>query len=204
MGGLAASARLHRAFRSWLKSKGRVEFRGRYRKIAGALLGDAIDILGSAGVDYHLDYGTLLGLVRSGDLIAWDGDLDVGICSRDWQAFEATFPAFCERGWQAPHDFNSMTVDSSAWSATDPRRVTIVSRRLLPFTIGRLRLDVLIKYRHEGSLYWIADGRLRQAPLRHFDGVREIEFEGRKARIPVEAEAYLTELYGDWNTPVRY
>ena len=40
-------------------------------------LRDTDDILTSEGVDYCLMFGTLLGLLRHGDFIPWDDDLDI-------------------------------------------------------------------------------------------------------------------------------
>ena len=41
------------------------------------LLKDADEILTASGVDYCLMFGTLLGLLRHGDFIPWDDDLDI-------------------------------------------------------------------------------------------------------------------------------
>ena len=42
-----------------------------------SLLKDADEILTAEGVDYCLMFGTLLGLLRHGDFIPWDDDLDI-------------------------------------------------------------------------------------------------------------------------------
>lgn len=47
------------------------------KQIALKLLQEADEILTSAGVDYCIMFGTLLGLLRHGDFIAWDDDLDI-------------------------------------------------------------------------------------------------------------------------------
>ena len=189
--------------RRWLWNRGRIELRGRYRRRARALLGDAIDILGRADIDYHLDYGTLLGIVRDGDLIPWDGDLDIGVAASEWPALEAAFAAFRARGWRVPHDDHSMAADGPGWRAGDPRRITVVSGVMLPTSIGRIRMDVVAKYADGDQLWWVVDGNLCRAPAAYFAGRREITFAGRAARIPAEAEAYLSLIYGDWRTPRR-
>lgn len=40
------------------------------------LLAWGADALSAEGVDYWIDYGTLLGVVREGDVILWDNDVD--------------------------------------------------------------------------------------------------------------------------------
>ena len=49
---------------------------------AMAHLRDADEILTSEGVEYCLMFGTLLGLLRHGDFIPWDDDLDIIIFNR--------------------------------------------------------------------------------------------------------------------------
>jgi len=194
---------MKRRIQGWLWNRGALELRGRYRRLAGALLGDTLDILNRAGIAYHLDYGTLLGVVRDGDLIPWDGDLDIGVAAPDWPALEATFAAFRKCGWRVPHDLSAMPADGPGWRAGAPRRLTIVSRIQLPFSIGRIRLDVAAKHAAGDHLWWFLDGNLCRAPRAFFEGRREIAFEGRAARIPAAAEDYLALIYGDWRTPRR-
>jgi len=38
---------------------------------------DTINALNKCGVDYWVDFGTLLGIVREGDIILWDPDIDI-------------------------------------------------------------------------------------------------------------------------------
>ena len=167
------------------------------------MLGDTIDILGRAGIDYHLDYGTLLGVVRDGDLIPWDGDLDIGVLATDWPALEATFGAFRQRGWRTPHTERLIRSDGPCWRAGDPLQVTIATGVLLPTTLGRIKMDVVAKYADGDHLWWFCGRMLCRAPAAYFAGRREIAFAGRAARIPAEAEAYLSLIYGDWRTPRR-
>src|SRR5438128_7120451 len=47
------------------------------------LLGFTSDLLARHGIFHWLDYGSLLGAVRDGKLIAWDGDGDFGIQQHD-------------------------------------------------------------------------------------------------------------------------
>ena len=82
-------------------------------------------------------------------------------------------------------------------------QLTIVSGVRLPFSIGRVRLDVAAKFPDGDHLWWFLDGNLCRAPRAFFEGRRELAFEGRAARIPAAAEDYLALIYGDWRTPRR-
>lgn len=68
------------------------------KQIALKLLQEADEILTSAGVDYCIMFGTLLGLLRHGDFIAWDDDLDIIVF--DIQEFkEQCLPRFESNGY---------------------------------------------------------------------------------------------------------
>jgi hypothetical protein len=50
------------------------------------------ELLDRHGIVHWLDFGTLLGAVRSGEFIPWDPDVDVGILERDADAVRALQP----------------------------------------------------------------------------------------------------------------
>jgi len=199
-----SKTQLRRLYQRARRRLRRTPFRHRrYRHWARALLGDAVDILGEAGIDYHLDYGTLLGLVRDGDIIPWDGDLDIGVLATDWPVLETTFDAFRQRGWRVPHTKYEMGTEGPGWRASDPKQITIATPVLLPTTLGRITMDVVAKYADGDYLRWYSGHLPCRAPATYFAGRREIAVAGRMARIPAEAEAYLSLIYGDWRTPRR-
>jgi len=47
------------------------------------LLFDACTILESAGINYWICHGTLLGIVREGRILPWDHDIDIGVWSNE-------------------------------------------------------------------------------------------------------------------------
>ena len=71
-------------------------------------LRDADEILTSAGVDYCLMFGTLLGLLRHGDFIPWDDDLDIIIF--DIKKFETRcIEKFEEKGYTVLQDIRRIS-----------------------------------------------------------------------------------------------
>jgi hypothetical protein len=71
-------------------------------------LRDADEILTAEGVDYCLMFGTLLGLLRHGDFIPWDDDLDIIIF--DMNRFEKRcMGGFKERGYRVLQDVRKIS-----------------------------------------------------------------------------------------------
>jgi hypothetical protein len=71
-------------------------------------LRDADEILTAEDVDYCLMFGTLLGLLRHGDFIPWDDDLDIIIF--DMNRFEKRcVEQFEERGYQVLQDVRKIS-----------------------------------------------------------------------------------------------
>lgn len=71
-------------------------------------LQDADEILISEGVDYCLMFGSLLGLLRHGDFIPWDDDLDILIF--DIEKFEQKcIQKFAEKGYAVLQDIRLMS-----------------------------------------------------------------------------------------------
>ncbi len=168
---------------------------------AYALLIKATAMLDRAGVPYHLEGGTLLGLVRDGDLLPWDDDLDISVPSGfALKAYGALLPLLL-KGWR---------IDKRKWKAVFKslsvkgiRIIKVRDRSRGRFRSGRVYLDVLVKKESEGFCYWQAKGRLMKVSAKYYDGYDEIEVGTEKFKVPVDYRAYLTEKYGDWSTPVK-
>ncbi len=75
---------------------------------AMAHLRDADELLTSEGVDYCLMFGTLLGLLRHGDFIPWDDDLDIIIF--DMKKFETRcIEKFEDKGYTVLQDIRRIS-----------------------------------------------------------------------------------------------
>lgn len=180
------------------KSK-RGRFAGRSYRVGIKLLLKAIDIFDIYNVEYQLDYGTLLGLVRDGDLIAWDRDIDISIPSSQIENLRRTLWRFRSRGWLV-YCVN-MQSECCAWQPGDLRVVKITSCAIPYLVPGDVFLDICIRYPHGDFHWWSTSGYVCRAAKRYFAGCETIEFAKRSVRVPRNYEQYLTEVYGDWRTP---
>ena len=63
-----------------------------------------IDILKKNKIDYWVCHGTLLGIVRDRQLLAWDNDIDIGILENNHSKKEV-IPMFLEEGFEKKKKF---------------------------------------------------------------------------------------------------
>ena len=173
------------------------QFKDKNIDIAYELLFDVCDLLDAQGIPWHLEGGTLLGLVRDGALLPWDHDLDISVPSSaagDLRKALRKLP----RKWRL--SFRQFETDTDMWKREQLRLVKVKNRHLL-FLPGDHCLDIFIKYEHEGKSYWQAGGYIMQAEARHYHGCDPLDFRGHRMCLPKDHEAYLTAKYGDWKTP---
>ena len=142
--------------------------------------------------------GTFLGCFREQRILAHDYDLDLGVHLDD-QSLPALLAAL-----QAHPDFyfrltNLITrkiAILNAWAAEQAGRPFLV--KLLYKNVIHLDFFVHVSYRNEiyhgsGCNLWV-NSSFELAPR---------SFYGMEFLTPADADAYLTENYGDWRTPVK-
>jgi len=181
--------------------RGRPCLTGRQYVRSRRLLLDAVNIMNAAGLPYTLDAGTLLGIVRDGDLIPWDDDLDIMLPREAIPALYALKWKFRRRGWKVSRPY-VMPGDDVAWRAGDPRVIRIRSRGIFFFNPGPALLDITIIHRHDNAWWWEMAGRACRIPAEFLDSRDSLEYGGCRASIPRNVERYLEHTYGaDWRTP---
>jgi lipopolysaccharide cholinephosphotransferase len=164
------------------------------------LLIKVVSILDSAGIPYHLEGGTLLGLVRDGQLLSWDDDMDISIPSEYIDKAAWALTRLMISGWR---------VDRRRWKlfkeygfeGTRIAKIRDRSRGLLK--TGRVYMDIISKVKQEGFCYWEAKERLMRVDSKYYEGFDVISVNGYEFKTPKYYKDYLTEKYGDWAVPVK-
>ena len=167
---------------------------------ARSMLLTVTDVLERAGVPYHLEGGTLLGIVRDGDLLPWDNDMDLSVESVHLDRLKGALPRLVLAGLRVSR--RRFTTDHPMWKRGAIRMIKVRRRKLLVLR-GTPCLDVLIKYRHQGYVYWEAADKVMRVPEDVYDGHAGVPFQGHVLRAPKQYERYLELKYGDWRTPVK-
>jgi LicD family len=71
------------------------------------------DLLTGNGVTHWIDFGTLLGAVRAGELIPWDNDVDFGILEEDVETVLALAREAERRGYHVVHGHTGIRINYS-------------------------------------------------------------------------------------------
>ena len=142
------------------------------------------DICKKNGVKYYFSEGTALGLYRSGDLIDWDDDIDIGMEESQYNIFlEKCLPELVNRGYYLLYNY-----------------IPAINGNLLSFLKNSQIID--IENVQIGKKCISKMGKLCDELLPHIQKLTEKEWRGIK--FPVPEDSYYVYLYGkDWRIPKK-
>jgi len=176
---------------------------GKTLDIAKKMLRDTVDILDNSKVEYVLEAGTLLGIVRENRLLPWDNDVDVTIT----EAYES---ALLKNRWRFLLKGYLLKVKRYKNDVGPFKKGTVrickVYKPKFYLLKGYKLLDVFIKRPIENEYFWtVAVKRpvLKSVPKHFYDQRTTLEWEGKTYKVPKDYEGYLECHYGDWRTPVK-
>lgn len=140
----------------------------------------AADRLNASGIPWFITYGLMLGHIREGRILPWDGDLDIGIWPEDMDTAVSLFP------------------DAQVKRQTE---------RQFKAVLQGVKLDIHSYYRDGDTVsnYLGKQGKIRyDHPAHLFDNAQPSIFYSRNVTIPSPPEEYLETRYGvDWLTPKK-
>lgn len=195
---------LHKLISVWLK-KTQKPLEGRVLKNTLKLTDRVIEFFEGKGVDYWLESGTLLGVVRENRLLPWDHDVDITIRMEDLPKIERGLKLFrLKYGYRVECVRNR--ADAFPLKKGSIRLIKVQSRKygILPLP-GTAQLDIFVKIRHNDRMYWAIRNRaLKSAPAHFTDELKKIDFNNKTYNIPADARGYLAYRFGDdWETPKK-
>ncbi len=152
------------------------------------MLSDSFKILNESDIHYWLDWGSLLGIIRDGDLIPYDSDIDLGIFLEDIDNYYKLKEKFEIKGYSF-HNIDKFSLSLS---------LKVKPVHCIPY------LDVWT-WRVEGNKAILNNSNKEIfCDVSYYKELRTVDWEGFKVKVPKDTENYLSMRYGDdWRTPIR-
>jgi len=153
-------------------------------------------------IDYILEGGTLLGIVRENRLLPWDTDIDISIRSDQVEKVKKQLWKFWVRGYKTR--IKRFKKDIGPFKRGDIRIIKIQKHFL--YVKKYELLDIFVKYKVDDEYLNIVGKKpaiIRNFPAKYMENMEVISFKGQKYKAPINKEEYLTSIYGDWRVPVK-
>jgi len=144
-------------------------------------------------IPYWLDFGTLLGAIREGKIIEWDGDGDIGVWIEDLDKMKELQKEFMAEDlqiyYQDSHAYLNLKVAKNRWEAI----VDIYTYK----KVSHNGQDWVVRIEN-GKMFDI------RGPYEHFEWRVLVPFLDTMFPVPCMFIESLEFLYGpEWKTPIR-
>lgn len=181
---------------------------GNNLKKASDMLYNVASLLDENNITYHLEGGTLLGIVRDNSLLPWDHDIDISIPASEVDKFLALKDKLSKTYKLKLRYFEE---DSCIFKKDDLRIIKVkyyfssFLKGILPMFFRKydIVLDIFVKYSDETDTYWEAAGKNMKVSSKYYESFESVEFNGYKYKVPNFYKEYLTQKYGDWSKVVK-
>ena len=160
-------------------------------------------------INYHIDHGTLLGIIRDSSLMPWDIDVDFACKSEDKDLILSMLNHFFK-------DFKSSYCKNNNWQCSiENCDITIQNtKENLPMVIkvfnntddinsDNFFVDIELKYEYNNNLYWMVGSRKLFTPVNICFPTSSILFKNTPINIPNNVNEYLRLLYGNWDKVIK-
>ena len=183
---------------------GRHRLVGKVLDIAEKMLIDTTKIFEKNKIEYVLEAGTLLGIVRENRLLPWDNDIDVTVTEEFEKKLLSLKWSFILRGYR--FTVKRYKKDSGPFKKGTVRIIKITTRKFLFFK-GYQLLDIFIKRPIENEYFWTVSVKnmvLKSTPKHFYDERTTLKYNDKIYSVPKDSEGYLAYHYGEnWRTPIK-
>lgn len=181
---------------------------GNNLKKANSMLYNITTLFDQHNIIYHLEGGTLLGIVRDQRLLPWDHDLDLSIPSTQIDKIINIKDILSKKHRVKIHLFSDdkyIIKRNSLRIIKIKNKLTSFLKNLSPFLFRRydIVLDVFVKYSDDEYTYWEASEKIMRVSSKYYSSYEEIAYNNKIYKVPNHYKEYLIEKYGNWQTPVK-
>ena len=145
-----------------------------------------------------IDFGTLLGLTRDGDIIPWDDDIDFSVPIEFGAQTEALLAEFVKSSHENVEWRIAKVTDKKQQIVGYWLKFSDPSDKMIEFTTS-----LCLRQNKNGNSEHMPSLGMWYAPELHFKHVDTIDWQGCVIQVPCQHLEYLTFQYGDWQTPKK-
>jgi lipopolysaccharide cholinephosphotransferase len=161
-------------------------------------------------VDYYIDHGTLLGIIRDQSLLPWDKDIDFAVLEKQQNKVVEILDKhltnyqsqYCSANNWFYHIRHDKHVKINSTFTLKPVVIKILNRAD-DINSNEFELDIKFKYEYDKNLYWTVGQRTLISNIDICFPTTLISYKDKKIRIPKDAPNYLKSLYGNWQETVK-
>lgn len=171
------------------------------KQFARKALNYFVNLFSKNEIPLFLEFGTLLGLVRDGDIISWDDDVDLSVNEEDvdrtielLESSKATFPEYDKLDWTS---FVKKDEAGRIWYIS----LNFQNKEAFLYKEFEVAFGVR-KFYKEHSI--CMRGRYLACPEYHFRKTEIIQVNGKAYPAPMDYLGYLDLTYPGWRTPKEY
>lgn len=168
--------------------------------LAQQLLGQITEYCLSHQIETIVDSGTALGLIRDGDLIPWDDDIDFAIDDQQFDQLVKLIPALVSTLPQPQHTHWEATLIKLAEQGVCVNLDLVATEKA---SVKNLEISFQRRLTKNGRSELLSSAGIFDAPAHHFTNPKKIDFKGRTALLPNDVENFLSFMYGNWQTPEK-
>lgn len=175
---------------------------------ARRLLFTITELLDRSHIPYHLEGGTLLGIVRDKELLPWDYDIDISIPFEYAAQFAGLKYVLLLKGYKL--SIRKSVKNEGPIKAGDYSlfKVKPLIQYMLHWFVPNpdnqfVVMDVFIKVSDDSHTYWQAKNKIMKVENRFYTSYDTVEYMNHTLRIPNQTPDYLTKKYGNWSIPVK-
>jgi len=173
--------------------------------ISEALMLDIANLFNENSISYHIDHGTLLGLIRDGKILPWDIDIDFAIPFEEKDRVLEVLDNYLinyKNKYSSTNNWEYFIVEGIVDLKKDthtPLYITIINKE--DHKENNIGLDLHIKYTFEQDLCWVIAQRRLTVTKNLCFPTKKFKFKNTILKIPNNADGYMRELYGNWEVP---
>jgi lipopolysaccharide cholinephosphotransferase len=173
---------------------------------ARKILFTVTSLLDANSIPYHLEGGTLLGIVRDQDLLPWDDDVDISVPFEYAEEILKLKQQLLLKGYRmstrkSKKDAGPIQAGQYSLFKIKP----LVGYYLRWFTPGSelVVLDLFVKVKNQTHTYWQAKEKVMRVENKFYESFETVDYLGQALKVPNHYREYLTEKYGNWSIPVK-